>query len=69
MRYFKVFAEVPDGRGNVFYEEIEHLEQNNYPDDADINYFKTIALDLFPDTSFIQIYELAEECKIHRSKK
>lgn len=69
MREFRIFAEIPDGRGDILHEEFEYICQEDYPDEIDIKYFKTLAMDLYPDVLFIQVFELAEECKIHRRDK
>ena len=68
-REFRIFAEIPDGKGGIFHEEVDYLCQENYPDEVDISYFRTVALDAFPDAIFVQVYELAEEIKIQRGGK
>lgn len=69
MREFKFYAEIPDGKGFFFHELIEELTLDHYPDSIDIAYCKTLALDLYPDCTFIQVFELAEEVVLHKDKK
>ena len=68
-REFRIFAEISDGKNGHFHEEFDYICQENYLDEIDLMYLKTLAIELFPDVLFIQIYELAEEIKIPRRNK
>lgn len=68
-RQFKIFVELPDGKGGKFTEEIDELCQDNYPDECDTNYFMRLAHELFPDAFYIQVYELAEEIKLKQIQR
>jgi len=67
-REFRIFAEIPDGKGGIIHEEIDHVVYDSYPDEVDTKYFISLALDLYPDCVFVQVYELAEEIKVSRNK-
>lgn len=69
MREFRIFAELPDGTGGTIYEEFDYICLDNYPDNVDVGYFKNLALSLYPDVLFVQVYELAEEISMKRKDK
>lgn len=58
MKHYKIFAKVPDERGNYFLDEIEELAVDYKITDEDMRYLKGLAKSLHPDCISIEIYEL-----------